>query len=90
MTILYREFEEALDDKYQELKQKRKYDETYKWPWSQRKLLKDVKAIVGLDSTRAGQGYDPKWTVPIRNLVIIYRNEVVAINRKNAPKKEAT
>lgn len=80
VTLLYKEFEEELLDEMGRLAEDQKLcppgrGRDYKWRWSKEKLIRDVGSITSMDIRVDGKGYDENWTVPVKNLVSILRQE---------------
>lgn len=45
------------------------------WPWTFTKIQQDVAIVSNIDASIGGEGYSLEWTVRIKNLVAILRDE---------------
>lgn len=84
VSRLHQDFEEELDDELQLLAEKKELTTVgipYTWKWSRKKLISDVAFISNADTSIDGKGYDKNWTVPMKNLVVILREEKASHRR---------
>lgn len=80
VTALYSEFIEEVDEELALLAERQGHCEEgrgadYKWRWSRDKLIHDVSFISGMNARVNNKGYDPEWPIPIKNLIVIIRQE---------------
>jgi hypothetical protein len=45
------------------------------WPWTFERIQQDVAIISNIDASVNNQGYNPGWTVRVKNLVSILRDQ---------------
>lgn len=45
------------------------------WPWTFERIQQDVAIISNIDASVNNEGYKPEWTLRIKNLVSILRDQ---------------
>jgi hypothetical protein len=63
--------------------------DTYVWPWSVAKLMKDVGAVASIDARVDGKGHSPEWPTTVSILVSILRAEKYSLIRARQKEREA-
>lgn len=75
VTTLVGELKEDCEIAFADLAENRDRKKNHSWPWTFSKLQQDVSIVSNIDASVNGEGYNGEWTVRMKTLVSILRDE---------------